>query len=176
MQDLSVWYSKRNADIIFVKIENRRGAYFLTFDNDAVKTAKILGARTKKLNIKDKKLEYISIPEKRMINVVHELSKRDLTTNIINTKGQNVPMLRKTPPSPSLSQNVQKPMVQPKLDVMESLDKNRQDSRRNTIHVESLSVTADSKGNRKVSGLGNGITVWASPSNKLMPSVTKREK
>ena len=160
-QDLSVWNSKRNADIIFVKRENRRGAYFLTFDKDAAKTAKILGVRTKKLNLKDKKLEYISIPEKRMMTVVNELSKRDLKTSIINTKGQNVPIMRRTPPSPSLSQNVQKPTVQPKLDVMESLDKNRQDSRRNTIHVESLSVTADSKGNWKVSGLVNGITVSA---------------
>lgn len=161
MQDLSVWNSKRNADIIFVKRENRRGAYFLTFDKDAVKTAKVLGVRTKKLNIKDKKMQYVSIPEKRMMTVVNELSKRDLKTNIINTKGQNVPMMRRTTPSPSLSQNVQKPTVQPKLDVMESLDKNRQDSRRNTIHVESLSVTADSKGNWKVSGLVNGITVSA---------------
>ena len=159
VHDLSVWNDNRKADIIFIKRENRNGAYFQTFERDAVKTAKAIGINTKQLQLKNRKLEYVSIPEKRMTTVINELAKRDLQTCIINTKGQNVPISRKQ--SPSLSVNMPKPTVQPKIDAMQSLEQNRQDSRRTAIHVESLSVTADSKGNWRVSGLVNGVTVAA---------------
>lgn len=159
VHDLSVWSNNRKADIIFIKRENRNGAYFQTFERDAVKTAKVMGINTKQLQLNKRRLEYVSIPEKRMTTVINELAKRDLQTSIINTKGQNVPISRKQ--SPSLSVNMPKPTVQPKIDAMQSLEQNRQDSRRAAIHVESLSVTADSKGNWRVSGLVNGITVAA---------------
>ena len=159
VHDLSVWSNNRKADIIFIKRENRNGAYFQTFERDAVKTAKVMGINTKQLQLNKRRLEYVSIPEKRMTTVINELAKRDLQASIINTKGQNVPISRKQ--SPSLSVNMPKPTVQPKIDAMQSLEQNRQDSRRAAIHVESLSVTADSKGNWRVSGLVNGITVAA---------------
>ena len=159
VHDLSVWNNNRKADIIFIKRENRKGAYFQTFERDAVKTAKAMDINTKQLQLNKRRLEYVSIPEKRMITVINELAKRDLQTSIINTKGQNVPISRKQ--SPSLSVNMPKPTVQPKIDAMQSLEQNRQDSRRAAIHVESLSVTADSKGNWRVSGLVNGVTVAA---------------
>lgn len=159
VHDLSVWNDNRKADIIFIKRENRNGAYFQTFERDAVKTAKAMGINTKQLQLNKRRLEYVSIPEKRMTTVINELAKRDLQTSIINTKGQNVPISRKQ--SPSLSVNMPKPTVQPKIDAMQSLEQNRQDSRRAAIHVESLSVTADSKGNWRVSGLVNGVTVAA---------------
>ncbi|MBR0539064.1 MAG: hypothetical protein IJK36_02425 [Bacteroidales bacterium] len=159
VHDLSVWSNNRKADIIFIKRENRNGAYFQTFEHDAAKTAKVMGINTKQLQLNKRRLEYVSIPEKRMTTVINELAKRDLQASIINTKGQNVPISRKQ--SPSLSVNMPKPTVQPKIDAMQSLEQNRQDSRRAAIHVESLSVTADSKGNWRVSGLVNGVTVAA---------------
>ena len=54
-----------------------------------------------------------------------------------------------------------KPSMHHNIDAVKSLDQHRQDSRRTAIHVESMSVTADNKGNWRVSGLVNGISVSA---------------
>lgn len=96
-----------------------------------------------------------------MTTVVNELAKRDLEWSIINTKGQNVPLTRPRKTSPTLSASITKPSMHHNIDAVKSLDQHRQDSRRTAIHVESMSVTADNKGNWRVSGLVNGISVSA---------------
>lgn len=161
MLSFSTWKNNHKADIVFVKRENKNGAYFLTFEKDAARTAKVMGTRPKQLQFHKQNLQFVSIPENRMATVIDELAKRDLETKIINSKGQNVPVKRQQTPSTSLSVNIPKPTVQPKIDAVNSLDKNRQETRRTAIHVESLSVTADTKGNWKVSGIVNGMPVTA---------------
>ena len=159
IQAMTAWNRKRDADIIFIRREDRRGAYFQTFDKDARKTARILGLEAKRMKINKRMVQYLSIPEKRMHTVFNELARRDLTAKVIDTKGQDVAISRKRTTTPTLSVSTQ--VVQPKLDVMETLDRNRQDGRHTSIHVESLAVWADSKGNWKVSGMVNGQTVTA---------------
>ena len=159
IQAMTAWNRKRDADIIFIRREDRRGAYFQTFDKDARKTARILGLEAKRMKVNKRMVQYLSIPEKRMHAVFNELARRDLTAKVIDTKGQDVAISRKRTTTPTLSVSTQ--AVQPKLDVMETLDRNRQDGRHTSIHVESLAVWADSKGNWKVSGMVNGQTVTA---------------
>ena len=159
IQAMTAWNRKRDADIIFIRREDRRGAYFQTFDKDARKTARILGMEAKRMKVNKRMVQYLSIPEKRMHTVFNELARRDLTAKVIDTKGQDVAISRKRTTTPTLSVSTQ--AVQPKLDVMETLDRNRQDGRHTSIHVESLAVWADSKGNWKVSGMVNGQTVTA---------------
>ena len=159
IQAMTAWNRKRDADIIFIRREDRRGAYFQTFDKDARKTARILGMEAKRMKVNKRMVQYLSIPEKRMHAVFNELARRDLTAKVIDTKGQDVAISRKRTTTPTLSVSTQ--AVQPKLDVMETLDRNRQDGRHTSIHVESLAVWADSKGNWKVSGMVNGQTVTA---------------
>ena len=159
IQAMTAWNRKRDADIIFIRREDRRGAYFQTFDKDARKTARILGMEAKRMKVNKRMVQYLSIPEKRMHTVFNELARRDLTAKVIDTKGQDVAISRKRTTTPTLSVSTQ--AVQPKIDVMEKLDRNRQDGRHTSIHVESLAVWADSKGNWKVSGMVNGQTVTA---------------
>ena len=159
IQAMTAWNRKRDADIIFIRREDRRGTYFQTFDKDARKTARILGMEAKRMRVNKRMVQYLSIPEKRMHAVFNELARRDLTAKVIDTKGQDVAISRKRTTTPTLSVSTQ--AVQPKLDVMETLDRNRQDGRHTSIHVESLAVWADSKGNWKVSGMVNGQTVTA---------------
>ena len=159
IQAMTAWNRKRDADIIFIRREDRRGAYFQTFDKDARKTARILGMEAKRMKVNKRMVQYLSIPEKRMHAVFNELARRDLTAKVIDTKGQDVAISRKRTTTPTLSVSTQ--AVQPKIDVMEKLDRNRQDGRHTSIHVESLAVWADSKGNWKVSGMVNGQTVTA---------------
>ena len=158
-QALGTWNRFKNTDIIFIKRENRKGAYFQTFDKDARKTARILGLEAKKMKVNKRLVQYISIPEKRMKTVFNELARRDLKAKVINTKGQSVSLTRKRSAAPTITVSAQ--TIKPKLDVMETLDRNRQDGRHTSIHVESLAVWADSKGNWKVSGMVNGQTVTA---------------
>lgn len=158
-QALGTWNRFKNTDIIFIKRENRKGAYFQTFDKDARKTARILGLEAKKMKVNKRLVQYISIPEKRMNTVFNELARRDLKAKVINTKGQSVSLTRKRSAVPTITVSAQ--TIKPKLDVMETLDRNRQDGRHTSIHVESLAVWADSKGNWKVSGMVNGQTVTA---------------
>ena len=159
IQAMTAWNRKRDADIIFIRREDRRGAYFQTFDKDARKTARILGMEAKRMKVNKRMVQYLSIPEKRMHTVFNELARRDLTAKVIDTKGQDVTISRKRTTTPTLSVSTQ--AVQPKIDVMEKLDRNRQDGRHTSILVESLAVWADSKGNWKVSGMVNGQTVTA---------------
>ena len=159
IQAMTAWNRKRDADIIFIRREDRRGAYFQTFDKDARKTARILGMEAKRMKVNKRMVQYLSIPEKRMHAVFSELARRDLMAKVIDSKGHDVTISRKRATTPTLSVTAQ--AVQPKLDVMETLDRNRQDGRHTSIHVESLAVWADSKGNWKVSGMVNGQTVTA---------------
>ena len=159
IQAMTAWNRTRDADIIFIQREDRRGAYFQTFDKDARKAARILGMEAKRMKVNKRMVQYISIPEKRMRTVFDELARRDLLAKVIDARGHDVTLSRKRLSSPSVTVSTQ--VVKPKLDVMETLDRNRQDGRRTSIHVESLAVWADSKGNWKVSGMVNGQTVTA---------------
>jgi hypothetical protein len=156
---MTAWNRTRDADIIFIRREDRRGAYFQTFDKDARKAAKVLGLETKKMKVNKRMVQYISIPEKRMQAVFNELDRRDLLAKVIDGRGHDVTLSRIRTTAPTVTVSAQ--TVKPKLDVMETLDRNRQDGRRTSIHVESLAVWADSKGNWKVSGMVNGQTVTA---------------
>lgn len=159
IQAMTAWNRTRDADIIFIQREDRRGAYFQTFDKDARKAARILGMEAKRMKVNKRMVQYISIPEKRMRTVFDELARRDLLAKVIDARGHDVTLSRKRLSSPSVTVSTQ--VVKPKLDAMETLDRNRQDGRRTSIHVESLAVWADSKGNWKVSGMVNGQTVTA---------------
>lgn len=156
-QSLTAWNRSKNENIIFIRRENRNGTYFQTFNRDAIRAAKILGLDTKQMLVNRKMVHYISVPEKKMPQVISEIERRDLKASCINKQGQQVPLKRKCTPTVSVA--VKPPT--PKLDVMESLERNRRDGRQSSIKVESLEVWADSKGNWKVSGLVNGQTVSA---------------
>ena len=159
VSNFTAWNRTQKDDIVFVRRENQQGYFYLTFDKDAARTARILGQNAKNMKIDNKTLDYISISAQRMQQVINSLSQRDLGATVINNMGQKLALSHRQPPSPSLSVCIQ-PKT-PKLDVMETLDRNRQDSRQTSIHVESLAVWADSKGNWKVSGMVNGQTVTA---------------
>ena len=159
IQTLNAWHKTKNPEITFIRREDRKGTYFQTFDKDAKKTARILGLETKKMKVNRKMIQYLSFPEKRMNTVFNELSKRDLSAKIINTKGQEVSLTRKRTTSPAIT--VSTPNIKPKINAVESLEQNRQDGRHTSIHIENLAVWADSRGNWKVSGMVNGLTVTA---------------
>lgn len=159
VMNFTAWNRTKKDDIIFVRRENQQGYFYQTFDKDAAKTARILGMNTKKMRIEKNTLDYISIPEQRMPQVINSLSQRDLGATVINNMGQKLALSQRQPPSPALSTVIQP--QKPMLDVMDTLERNRQDGRQTDIHVESLAVWADSKGNWKVSGMVNGQTVTA---------------
>lgn len=159
VMNFTAWNRTKKDDIIFVRRENQQGYFYQTFDKDAAKTARILGMNTKKMRIEKNTLDYISIPEQRMPQVINSLSQRDLGATVINNMGQKLALSQRQPPSPALSTVIQP--QKPMLDVMDTLERNRQDGRQTSIHVESLAVWADSKGNWKVSGMVNGQTVTA---------------
>ena len=158
---LTAWKNNKNTDLFFIRIENRRGATYHTFNKDAERTAKILGLKPQKIRLNNRQMQCVSIPERKMQQTIDLLSQRDLKAAVINMQGEKVPISRKRNASPSISATTA--IQKPKIDIMESLDRNRQDSRRTSIHVENLSVHCDSKGNWKVSGLVNGQTVTAKP-------------
>lgn len=159
VMNFTAWNRTKKDDIIFVQRENQQGYFYQTFDKDAAKTARILGMNTKKMRIEKNTLDYISIPEQRMPQVINSLSQRDLGATVINNMGQKLALSQRQPPSPALSAVIQP--QKPVLDAMDTLERNRQDGRQTDIHVESLAVWADSKGNWKVSGMVNGQTVTA---------------
>lgn len=157
--NFTAWNRTKEDDIIFIRRESQQGYFYQTFEKDAAKTAKILGLNAKKMKIGHKTLDFVSIPEQKMQHVINTLSQRDLGATVINKMGQKLALSQRQPPSPTLSPAIQ-PKT-PKLDVMETLERNRQDGRQASIHVENLAVWADSKGNWKVSGMVNGQTVTA---------------
>lgn len=158
-QELAAWNKQKVNDVIFVRTENKNGFSYNAFDKDAIRIAKILGINARKMNINNRMVHYISIPERKMQQVISEISRRDLKTQLINPQGQQVALSPIKEVAPTVSVNIQ-PKT-PQLDVMESLEKNRQDSRQTAIHVESLAVRVDNKGNWTVSGMVNGQTVTA---------------
>ena len=113
IQAMTAWNRKRDADIVFIRREDRRGAYFQTFDKDARKTARILGMEAKRMKVNKRMVQYLSIPEKRMHSVFSELARRDLMAKVIDSKGHDVTISRKRATTPTLSVTAQ--AVQPKL-------------------------------------------------------------
>lgn len=171
-QSLAIWNKTKGADIVFVRQDSRKGTYYLTFGQDAKKTAKALNMQTQKTRIGKHTIDYLSIPAKRMKDVSVKLEQRDLTTKTVNKRGVKVDMIMPkrniTPPAVSVT------MTPPKLDVNEKLDKNRNEKRETPIRIEGLSVRADSNGNWKVSGLVNGVSVTANAVSQQDVSAYKK--
>lgn len=154
---LEVWNNIKNQDVVFVKMESKKGAFALTFGKDARKTAKTTGDKTKNIRIGRHNVEYVQIPLLKLKEVTEQLSRIDLQSTMVNNKGRQteIPQPMKTAPAMTRQMNT------PKMDIENSLDKNRSEKREKPLVIESLSINSDERGNWKISGVVNGLSVTA---------------
>ena len=154
---LEVWNNVRNKDVVFVKMVSKKGAFALTFGKDAKRTAKAAKSKTKNVRVGRHNVEYLQIPIHKLKELTEQLARIDLTSQLVNIKGRQAEI-----PQPVMAARVVANQIPtPKIDIENSLDKNRAEKRENPLVIESLSIHSDEKGNWRVSGVVNGMSVTA---------------